>query len=596
MVEGWLQGRLDLPLPVPEGLLKLPDPHDPLANKDYRYAGEFGIHDLSLYNDRLYMYWGPTPALVAFLPWRLLTGTGLSTAGSIWAFTVVGWLFSALFMLHVIRRFFPATGSIVCFSALLVVGLGNFAAVVLQRPTVYEVSIAAAYAFTSLAWWQLAVALWRPPDLRGRPLALASLAFGLAVASRPSWIVASPVLLVALWDIRHEWRGPLFRTLAGHLIVPITGCVLVLLLLNDVRFGDPLEFGTQYQLSAERPSSEPFALQHIPFSLYMYLLAPAATTDYFPFLLPSIAPSLPVGNRGTEGAFGLFLLLPVLALVALTPMALCFRGLCMLAVMLTAGFTSMLGVLAMLNGVAMRYELDFAPMLALLSAVGFLLGEDRWRGTASRRWIFRSVWSAMLVASFTMTFFAACSRPPGRSSPAIALIALWANTIALHVGWSPESFIERLEIEMMLPVNIEPQKEQVVVGTGQSPYHNITYVRRPDAGHVVAGFHRGDLERVESDPMAIDETVPHTMLLELGSFYPPVEHPYWSGIGDEEMERLRSLIRVSLDDRIMIDGNWQQWSPTSSTPVYGDLPGGSRGQLLFTGKFLQGFQHEVPLK
>ena len=68
MVEGWLQGRLDLPLPEPEGLLSLSDPHDPVANEPFRHAGEQGVHDLSLYDGRLYMYWGPTPALVAFLP------------------------------------------------------------------------------------------------------------------------------------------------------------------------------------------------------------------------------------------------------------------------------------------------------------------------------------------------------------------------------------------------------------------------------------------------------------------------------------------------------------------------------------------------
>ena len=140
-----------MPLPVPEGLLELTDPYDPDTNERYRNAGEFGIHDLSLYRDRLYMYWGPAPALVAFLPWRLLTGCGLSTAWAVWAFTLAGWLFAAMLMLHLIRRFFPKYGVTVRCSALLVVGLGNFAAVILPRSSVYEVSIAAAYAFTSLA-------------------------------------------------------------------------------------------------------------------------------------------------------------------------------------------------------------------------------------------------------------------------------------------------------------------------------------------------------------------------------------------------------------------------------------------------------------
>ena len=38
MVEGWLQGRLDLPVPVADGLKVLPDPYDPEANRSFRYA------------------------------------------------------------------------------------------------------------------------------------------------------------------------------------------------------------------------------------------------------------------------------------------------------------------------------------------------------------------------------------------------------------------------------------------------------------------------------------------------------------------------------------------------------------------------------
>ena len=596
MVEGWLQGRLDIPLPVPAGLLELSDPFDPDANNAYRLAGEFGIHDLSFYRGRLYTYWGPTPALVAFLPWRLLTGSGLSTAWAVWAFTLSGWLFASMMLLHVIRRFFPQTGMVVRTSALVVVGLGNFAAVVLPRASVYEVSIAAAYAFTSLAWWQLALALWRPPESRATALSIASLAFGLAVASRPSWVVVAPVLGAALWDVRTQWRLPLFRMLAVRAMMPIMSCILALLLLNFVRFDDPLEFGMRYQLMGRRPPAELFSLQNIPFSVVMYLLALPGTTDYFPFVLPSVAGTPPPGNWGSENVFGLFPLLPILGLCAFVPMAFRRSGVNKLVVTLIAGFACVLGILSTFFVVIMRYELDLAPMLALLAAIGLLLAEDRWRGSLPRRCAFRTFWGVTIVVTFTMTFLAVCSHQPRRSSPTLSQIAMWSNAMALHAGWSADSFIERLEIELKLPTDISPQREEVILATGQSSYHNDIYLRRPDAGHVVVGVQGGNWKRAESDLMALDETEPHTLLLEFGCLYPPPEHPYWSGIDDIVMARMRSRILVMLDSEILLDGYWPQWTSASATPVFGDLPGGSGDKRRFTGALLRLVQKKRSLK
>src|SRR5829696_3147634 len=72
LARGFLQGQLHLPLaPSPE-LLALPDPYDPRQNANYR------LHDVSLYNGRYYLYWGPLPALPRAL-WTALTNTSLSS-------------------------------------------------------------------------------------------------------------------------------------------------------------------------------------------------------------------------------------------------------------------------------------------------------------------------------------------------------------------------------------------------------------------------------------------------------------------------------------------------------------------------------------
>ncbi len=198
MVEGWLHGRLDLPIEVPARLLTLPDPYDPDANKRYRFAGEDkGVHDLLFYHGRLYMYWGPTPALVAFLPWRLITGQPLSTAWATWAFALTGYLASAWLLLRIVRRHF-STLSLFCVAlSLLALGICNWAPVVLRRPNVWEVPIAAAFCFGAIAWWCLAEALWSSQG-KTKWLAAASLANGLAMAARPTWLLGAFILLVPL--------------------------------------------------------------------------------------------------------------------------------------------------------------------------------------------------------------------------------------------------------------------------------------------------------------------------------------------------------------------------------------------------------------
>lgn len=370
-------------------------------------------------------------------------------------------------------------------------------------------------------------------------------------------------------------------------------CVLALLLLNFLRFDNPLEFGMRYQLMATRPPSELFALRHIPFSVVMYLFALPGTTDYFPFLLPSVVGALPSGSWGSEDVFGMLPLLPVLGLCAFSPMALSLQGVNKLVVALAAGFACVLVLLSMYFVVVKRYELDLAPMLAMLAAIGLLLVEHRWAGTFARRVALRTLLGASVLASLVMTVLAVCSHQPRRSTPLLSRIEMLSNAMALHAGWSPDSCIERFEIELMLPTGISPEREEVILTTGRSSYHNDVYLRRPDSNHVVIGLQGEYWKRAHSEPIAVDPAQPHTLVLEFGWLYPPPQHPYWSGIDEEEVIRLRSEILIVFDDEVLLDGHFPQWTADSATLVFGDQLIGDRA---FTGTFLGLVQHKRSLK
>ncbi|WP_019217529.1 hypothetical protein [Legionella tunisiensis] len=68
LTESFLSGHLNLLVsPSPE-LLQLADPYDPIQNSHFR------LHDASLYKGKYYLYFGPLPVVVFYLPFKLLTG------------------------------------------------------------------------------------------------------------------------------------------------------------------------------------------------------------------------------------------------------------------------------------------------------------------------------------------------------------------------------------------------------------------------------------------------------------------------------------------------------------------------------------------
>ena len=94
LTDAFLAGQTSLLVQPSAEMLALPDPYDPYANARYR------LHDASLYHGKYYLYFGPTPALVLFLPYKVLTGWHLPSRIAVALFCTLGFAFScALFFL-----------------------------------------------------------------------------------------------------------------------------------------------------------------------------------------------------------------------------------------------------------------------------------------------------------------------------------------------------------------------------------------------------------------------------------------------------------------------------------------------------------------
>jgi tetratricopeptide (TPR) repeat protein len=389
LVQGFSAGQLNLKEDAPTGLAKLSDPYDPNANSPY-LGGK--VDDLTYYKGKLYLYFGVTPALVFFWPYYALTGHFLSEKAAVAFFMGIGFAAIAGILRATGRRYFPETGQWIPAAGTIMSGL----ALALTLPAnVHETAIACGFGFAMLALAAVWAALHEPinsvgPTSRSASrralwLALASLAYGLAIGARPTLLFGAVILLL---PVLQAWRPPAGSVsrlqpvrIAALLLAaagPITCVGLGLMLYNALRFNNPFEFGWHYQLNSSyrATSAHPFGLHYLWFNARLYFLEPVNWTRQFPFLksrpLPPTPPGYDLGNAAAGG--GILIIYPIVLFVLAMPLAwkrkLRGSALAWFATACLLLFSAGAVTLSLFFASASTYELDFLPGLLLLALIG----------------------------------------------------------------------------------------------------------------------------------------------------------------------------------------------------------------------------------
>ena len=377
LIDGWLDGQLALKVEVPAELLALRDPYDP----GQRRAG-LGLHDASFYRGKYYLYFGVGPVVTLMLPFRLLTGVDLPQAVAVLVFVYGGFLASVAVWLVVRRRYFENSRALTAPLGVLVLGFVSLGPVLLRRPHVWELPIAAGFCFAMLTLWAVFRALHAARDRRRLAwMATAGFCLALAIASRPTYLVAAPLLLAPLifW-----WRGErrvLWRPLLA-MVLPLAVVGVGLAWHNHARFGNALEFGQGYQFSFDYESKvEHFSPRYAGWNAWRYFFSGAQWSRYYPFIAPAELPPKPRGFGGNDDVFGVLANMPLAWLALVAPLAVRRRTRADRRVLIAwlAGvgwlFVAMTALLLCFFGSLARYQLEFTPALVLLAAIGWLSAE-----------------------------------------------------------------------------------------------------------------------------------------------------------------------------------------------------------------------------
>jgi hypothetical protein len=428
---------------------------------------------------------------------------------------------------------------------------------VLRRTGFWETPIAAAYCFGMLTL----LCLWRSLHSRRTAfwLAAGGACFGLAVGSRPNYVVGAIAFIpIVIW----AWRRTPSRSRWPQALALGAGLGAVMLGLfwyNAARFGNPFEFGTSYMVNASyEAKAKHFSADFLGFNAYVYFFAPAQWSRYFPFVEMIRPPQAPPQYYGMEFSYGLLANLPFAWLAALSPLAWrkrppTERDLLRAFVLAVAGFFAAITFLLLLRwSAAARYMVDFTPSLMLLACVG-LLGAERaasgWARTAvqvvSGAAAAFSIFVGVML-SFQLHELLRQLDPSSfqRLAHAFDTPVYWAERLA-GVRHGP------LDITVRFPRGRVGRVEPLVT-TGWVYDSDHLFVEYLDDRRLRIGFDHLNGGRIWSRPMEIDYGVPHALRVEMGSFYPPRAHPIYDGMRPAAIEAATRSLRVILDGALVL--------------------------------------------
>ena len=365
----------------PEWLQNMDDPYDKGARDELqKETGEKYLFDVAYYNGHYYVYFGLVPELIFYLPYYLATGANFPTAIGV-LFACIMFVLGITGLLDRFARYHFRRVSLGLFLLVqipLVVCSGIL--YLLKFPTFYSLPIMCALAFSV---WGLY--LW----LRGRTaehpegwFLAGSLCMALVAGCRPQLLVLSLVAFPLFWR-KYITKRRLFTQRGARefacLIVPYLLMAIMIGAYNYMRFGSPLNFGANYNLTVNDMTKRGMNIGRLAPAIFAYFLQPPNIVGTFPFIQAVDFDTTYLGQTIKEVTFGgVFACLPVLWVLPFAPRVIKLRTQqrsthTVAGVVVTLLIGALLVALldAEMAGILQRYYADFSFML--LSAAVLLV-------------------------------------------------------------------------------------------------------------------------------------------------------------------------------------------------------------------------------
>jgi hypothetical protein len=287
LADAFNKGQLYVDIEPNADLVSAPDPYSSVSRP--RFDDE--IWDMSLYKGKLYIYWGPVPALL-MTPFQARSEKLLLDLYPVYFFLSGLFIVNSLILWKLRRWFYRDVPLWNFLASLFLIGFILPILWSLNIPEVYEAAIGAGQFFL------MGGILFSLLSIHGNRewyLFLAGLFWACSVGSRAINVFSVLYLFVVMvvWIFKKysgslpHWKKSIFPITL--LTAPLVLGALLLGWYNWARFDSPFEFGLRYQITIYNLNRDlPLAFQpdYFPLNVRAYIWQPFETISRFPFLEP----------------------------------------------------------------------------------------------------------------------------------------------------------------------------------------------------------------------------------------------------------------------------------------------------------------------
>ena len=289
LAKAFMNKQVYLETEPPETLVNMENPYD-TGERDIvmRDNGTYYKWDHAYYNGKYYVYFGALPALVYYLPSRLLEDKEFYTANGVFINVCFFIVFAFLLIKEIVQRWFKNIPFVVYLMVSQALVFSSGVIFGLRKADVYSMPITMSLGLVMMGmfFW---VSAYKSKKPLGRILKLmfGSLFMALVAGCRPQFLMMSFIAIPLFWnDVFKEKK--LFtvnstpETIA--FIMPYVLVAGVVMWYNYARFGSVFDFGANYNLTTNDMTARGFRLDRIPLGIFAFFIQPPVVYPKFPFI------------------------------------------------------------------------------------------------------------------------------------------------------------------------------------------------------------------------------------------------------------------------------------------------------------------------
>lgn len=403
-VNSLINGSIALEEEPSQELMELDNPYDSTQRIDIEYKW-----DVAYYNKSYYVYFGILPALILYIPVKLLTGVSLPMSIGVLLFSAFIIINLVRILIFLYKKWFKNLSFNYLCLAIIGTISGSLIFWINRRPMVYELALASGLCFALEGVFLMLKALYHDEKVHYKELTLGALCLALAVACRPnhlliSLIFAPKLVQILIKNIKEKNEVVKYVCSIG---IPYLTVGILLMIYNYVRFDSIFEFGTSYQLTINDMRNLGYRILTIPVGIITQLFKLPVTSNEFPFFIHQHSTIPFFGYYYVESMVcGLFILNPInLIVIFLIKLKNkikekeAYKFTCILSIV--AAIIAIANIV--LAGSLQRYSMDYAWILNIASYLTLFIIVSNIKSTEIKKYILKiaiSITLFMLAINF----------------------------------------------------------------------------------------------------------------------------------------------------------------------------------------------------